>query len=123
MKPLNILIAEDDEWYAEFLEYHIRLICEKCHIIKVFSGKKLLESAIQKDLRNIELRFFRFSTQSNVPALLNYSSNINEDKMILMNYLKISSSTTDKDLYQRIKSYMLKSTYCSASEKQQLTTT
>ena len=87
------------------------------------SGKKLLESAIQKDLRNIELRFFRFSTQSNVPALLNYSSNINEDKMILMNYLKISSSTTDKDLYQRIKSYMLKSTYCSASEKQQLTTT
>ncbi len=87
------------------------------------SGKKLLETAIQKDPKNIELRFFRFSTQSNVPALLNYSSNINEDKMILMNYLKINNSITDKDLYQRIKSYMLKSTYCSASEKQQLTTT
>jgi tetratricopeptide (TPR) repeat protein len=81
------------------------------------------KAALEKDPKNIELRFFRFSTQSNVPALLNYSSNINEDKMILMNYLKINNSITDKDLYQRIKSYMLKSTYCSASEKQQLTTT
>jgi len=87
------------------------------------TGKKLLEAAIQKDPKNIELRYFRFSTQSNVPAILNYSSNINEDKLILMNYLKISSSITDKDLYQRIKSYMLKSSYCSATEKQQLSTT
>lgn len=86
------------------------------------SGKKLLETAIQKDPKNIELRFFRFSTQSNVPALLNYSSNINEDKLILMNYLKINNSITDKDLYQRIKTYMLKSSYCSSSEKQQLAT-
>jgi two-component system response regulator AtoC len=55
MKPLNILIAEDDEWYAEFLEYHIRLICEKCHIIKVFSGKKLLENlTIKPDIITLD---------------------------------------------------------------------
>ncbi len=87
------------------------------------TGKKLLETAIQKDPRNIELRFFRFSTQSNVPALLNYSSNINEDKLILMNYLKINNTIADKDLYQRVKSYLLKSSYCSSTEKQQLSTT
>jgi len=86
------------------------------------TGKKLLEKAIQKDPKNIELRFFRFTTQSNIPSLLNYSANINEDKLILMNYLKISNSITDKDLYQRIKSYMLKSNYCSATEKQQIST-
>ena len=87
------------------------------------AGKKLLESAIQKDPKNVELRYFRFSTQSNVPGILNYSSNINEDKLILMNYIKNNSSSSDKDLYQRIKSYMLKSSYCSATEKQQLSTT
>jgi DNA-binding NtrC family response regulator len=48
MKPTKIIIAEDDEWYAEFLEYHIRLICENCQIIKVFTGKSLLEKLNQK---------------------------------------------------------------------------
>ncbi|MFN6086477.1 MAG: response regulator, partial [Fluviicola sp.] len=48
MKPTKIIIAEDDEWYAEFLEYHIRLICENCQIVKVFTGKSLLEKLNQK---------------------------------------------------------------------------
>lgn len=48
MKPTKILIAEDDEWYAEFLEYHIRLICVNCEIIKVFTGANLLKSLSQK---------------------------------------------------------------------------
>lgn len=47
MKPTKILIAEDDEWYAEFLEYHIRLICANCEIIKVFTGANLLKSLNQ----------------------------------------------------------------------------
>ncbi len=43
MKPVHILIAEDDVWYTEFLEYQIRLIDENCVISKAYTGKELLD--------------------------------------------------------------------------------
>jgi DNA-binding NtrC family response regulator len=44
MKPFHILIAEDDQWYSEFLEYHLKLLDEDCIITKVYSGKELIRS-------------------------------------------------------------------------------
>lgn len=48
MKPVHILIAEDDVWYSEFLEYQIRLIDDRCNITKVHTGKELISSLSQK---------------------------------------------------------------------------
>jgi hypothetical protein len=80
-------------------------------------GRGLLEKAIAASPKNPELSYFRYTTQSNVPALLNYSGNIYQDKGVLINYLKSSGSkAADPDLYNRIRSYMLGSKYCTAEE-------
>lgn len=82
-------------------------------------GRYLLEMAIKKDNGAAELHFFRLSTQSNVPSLLNYSSDISHDQIMLINYLKAGNHHADSDLvlYQRIKDYLLINPYCSSQEK------
>lgn len=81
-------------------------------------GRKLLEGAIKRDNLNPELLFFRLSTQSNVPALLGYKMNIEEDKLALISYLRSGlSKTEDKALYGRVKAYLLINQYCSSEEK------
>lgn len=77
-------------------------------------GKALLEEAIQKDSRNVELRFLRYCVQSNAPFFLGYRDNLQADKaMILKNW----ESLPDADLKQRIKEYMSDSDACSPKEK------
>jgi hypothetical protein len=72
-------------------------------------GKALLEAAIAKDPKSIELRYFRFSTQCNAPAILNYNSNLVGDKKLLVDYLKTEepNKNKDEDLYARIQAFML----------------
>jgi hypothetical protein len=82
-------------------------------------GKKLLESAIKRDHHSAELLFFRLSTQSNVPSVLRYNTDISADKQSLISYLKsdLNKPNTDKELHKRIKSYLLVNPFCSAEEK------
>jgi hypothetical protein len=96
------------------------------HLLNPFSrishfnrGKKLLETAIKRDQTSPELLFFRFTTQCNVPSVLKYNSNIKSDKLNLIRYLKISAHQlyTDKELYKRIKNYLLINQYCTTEEK------
>ena len=86
------------------------------------TGKRLLEEAIKKDEKSVELIYFRFTTQTNVPALLAYSDKIVTDKLFLINYLKDNSSVSNKDvdLYNRIKSYLLSTTACTKNEKEEI---
>lgn len=79
-------------------------------------GKKLLESAIKRDRDSAELLFFRLTTQCNVPSVLNYHTKINTDKQSLISYLK-NDKHSDKELYKRIKTYLLINPYCSTDEK------
>jgi len=77
-------------------------------------GKNLLESTIEKDYKNIELRYLRFCIQTNIPFFLFYSSNIETDKKFIIenwNYL------ADEDLKNRIKKYMALSEHCTSIEK------
>jgi len=82
-------------------------------------GRKLLEIALQKDKTSPELMLFRLITQSNVPALLNYSDNIPADKSGLIAYLKrtVVHTDGDTDLHKRIRNYLLTNQHCSAEEK------
>ncbi len=84
------------------------------------SGKRLLDYAISRAKDNPELIYFRFTTQSNVPFLLNYHSNLETDKVALIDYL--GKEITDRELHSRIRAYLLNSKYCSAAEKEFLKT-
>lgn len=71
-------------------------------------GKRLLELAISKAPKNPELIFFRYTTQVNVPAMLNYSGNVKEDRQLLVNFIKgDASAPKDPDLHRRIKKYLI----------------
>ena len=51
-------------------------------------GKKILEVTIAANPENAELRFLRFAVQSEVPAILLYFSEIEEDQEVLDNHLE-----------------------------------
>ena len=46
-------------------------------------GKKMLESVIAVNDKVVELRFLRYSIQTNAPSFLGYNNHIAEDKMFL----------------------------------------
>ena len=67
-------------------------------------GVKWLESSIENNYYNIELRFLRLSVQNNLPLFLNYNNNIEDDiDYLVSNYKKI----IDEDLKKRISNYLL----------------
>jgi len=68
-------------------------------------GKNILESAIKADNSNIELRFLRYTIQTNVPGFLNYSSNKKSDKLFL---IKTVSDVDDQELKKIINDYLIK---------------
>jgi hypothetical protein len=80
-------------------------------------GKKLIESAVLEDNLNAELRFIRFTIQTNVPAALKYNKNIEADKKFIIDHF---STIKNADIRSRIKKYMLQSKNVTAEEKQKI---
>ena len=68
-------------------------------------GKLMLEKAIQFDQKNIELRFLRYTIQTNVPSFLNYSDNKENDRVFLLQSL---NSLNDLKLKNIISTYLKK---------------
>jgi hypothetical protein len=64
-------------------------------------GKKILEMAISENPQNAELRFLRFAVQTEVPAILLYYHNIENDQLVLDDYVK----TNDDGLAERIRRF------------------
>ena len=84
-------------------------------------GKRLLELAISKAPGSPELIFFRYTTQVNVPAMLNYSANVKSDRQLLVNFLKTDAKAPkDTDLHRRIKKYLISDKPGSATEVEML---
>jgi len=80
-------------------------------------GKKLLEKAIKSDENNIELRYLRYSIQTNAPSFLGYADDIEKDKKFILNNFNASK---DKDLKKRIYDYMAQSEYWTKDEIKKL---
>lgn len=128
-KELNGTEVDSDPVIVGFRAMSEFLMCK--HLLNPFSrlshfnkGKSLLENALKRDKGNPELLLFRLSTQTNVPALLNYNSDIEADKNALIGFLikykdsnNKGSGASDIILYKRIKTYLLMNKYCSASDK------
>lgn len=82
-------------------------------------GKKILEQAIAAAPDNAELRYFRFTTQSNVPGILQYNSQLEDDKQVLIAFLQQEAhvSGLDIDLCKRIRSSLESSNRCTSEDK------
>ncbi|MGG8495009.1 hypothetical protein ACQY1Q_01220 [Tenacibaculum sp. TC6] len=68
--------------------------------LSVFNqGKKKMEQLINKHPDNADLRYVRLVIQENIPSLLNYKKNIEEDKSFLKQRLEITDSSDYLDFY------------------------
>jgi hypothetical protein len=56
-------------------------------------GKELLEKAVELQPTNPEIRFVRYCIQANVPAIVFYSDNLDEDYEIIVDHVR----TTNRD--------------------------
>lgn len=80
-------------------------------------GKELLEKSINTDRNNVELRFLRFTIQTNTPYFLDYNNNILQDKLFLINAI---SGISDPKLKQLMTDFLDQSLYLTSTEKKQL---
>ncbi|OOQ56645.1 hypothetical protein [Mucilaginibacter pedocola] len=76
-------------------------------------GKAWIEHAISKDTANLEMRFIRFSIQSNLPAFLNYRAATGMDRRFLLEHLQV---TPDTELKTMIVNYLKTSANLTAAE-------
>lgn len=67
------------------------------------NGKKALEHAVQKDPKNLEIRFMRYISQEQTPSFLGYNKDLKSDKNFILAEYKKSS---DEELVKRIKMHL-----------------
>ena len=110
---IELLEPYNDKNNALFLGYRASatMLMAK-HLINPFSklsyfkkGKLMLEKAIQFDQKNAELRFLRYTIQTNVPSFLNYSDNKENDRVFLLQSL---NRLNDQKLKNIISTYLKK---------------
>ncbi|MBA3898801.1 MAG: hypothetical protein H0X62_01100 [Bacteroidetes bacterium] len=80
-------------------------------------GMAFLEKSILLDPGNPELRWLRFSVQTNAPSVLSYSSNIADDKKYIVKVL-LKQIRVDDDLQKRIYVFALQSPDFTKEEKE-----
>ncbi len=69
-------------------------------------GAELIEKAVSKDSKNIEIRLIRLSVQENLPKALKYNSNIEQD----VDFIQKSITTTkDSELKLYVEKYIKQS--------------
>ena len=86
--------------------------------LKYFNrGKDLIEKAERKDTSATEIRFIRFSIQTNVPAFLGYDHSIVTDKNYLLNHF---GAIQDIDLKENIYTFLSGSAFLSDDERKKL---
>jgi hypothetical protein len=91
--------------------------CTKEKVAYFHKGKLLLESTIAKDDKNVELKFIRYTIQSNCPPALKYTKNKTTDRTYIIENLASVKSTL---IRTKIKEYLLQSKDTSPEEKQKL---
>lgn len=80
-------------------------------------GREHLQKAVKSDPSNIEIRYLRFTIQTESPSFLGYNDEIPEDKKMLLSSL---NSLTDKELKKMIFDYLNSSDNLTKEEKQSL---
>ena len=84
---------------------------------KLNNGKALIKKAFCRDTLNLEMRFIRFSIQSNLPAFLGYHDELEYDKHFMLSNTKGSK---DEELKAMIFNYLSTLPVISPAELKQL---
>ena len=79
-------------------------------------GAKLIEKSVAIEPNNIEVRLIRLSVQENVPAIVNYRQNKEEDKAFLLKHYLEQSDV----LREYLINFMLQSKSLSEAEKRSI---
>lgn len=110
----NTIVAYKGAIYAS-MSNHTKNKSDK---LKLFNeGKKMLEQAISKDSANLELRFLRFTIQTNCPKALGYHKNINNDKIFIINNFNTLKPSEHKN---KIIEFLSTSAYLNEQEKKKI---
>jgi len=77
-------------------------------------GASLIEHAISKEPKNIEIRTIRLGVQENTPKIMGYRKNKEEDKTFILDNYKSTSSKEEKAF---VRGFVLQSKSFSREEK------
>lgn len=114
-KTLYETLSDVSETDAVLLAYKGAVATLKANFAKKVRDKKayftegaqLIESAVEKDPQNIEIRYIRLSVQENAPKFLKYNDSIEDDKAFILTHLP---NVKTKSLKAEITSYIQSST-------------
>ncbi|WP_424494298.1 hypothetical protein [Salinimicrobium sp. GXAS 041] len=80
-------------------------------------GKGILNDAIEMDRDNVELRFLRYSAQTQAPSFLSYKDDVEEDQQFLINRL---SNMEDLSLKNAVLDFLMENDALSTREKEMI---
>lgn len=83
-------------------------------------GKDLLEQSVNNDWYNAEVRFLRFSVQSEVPFFLGYSGNLKDDAEIIIQQMEKNSFDWKISFWQMAIDFMINSGELSSGQNQRI---
>ncbi len=87
----------------------------------VQDAAKTFDQAVSIDPQNPEIRFLRFSVESNLPAFLGLSKHVDEDKGLLLNAaLKHPGTGLDAEAFRTVRGFLVGRGHVSEEEAQRL---
>ncbi|MDQ2772192.1 MAG: hypothetical protein M3Y54_17035 [Bacteroidota bacterium] len=87
----------------------------------VQDASRTFEQAVSADPRNPEIRFLRFTVESNLPGFLGLSKHVDEDKTLLLNAaLAHPGSGLDAEAFRTVRDYLVERGHVSEDEAQRL---
>ena len=87
----------------------------------VQDAARTFEQAVGLDPQNPEIRFLRFSVESNLPAFLGLSKHVEEDKELLLNAaLKHPNSGLDPEAFRTVRHFLVNRGHVSDEQAQRL---
>ncbi|UOQ74748.1 hypothetical protein [Hymenobacter cellulosilyticus] len=87
----------------------------------VQAASRTFDQAVALDPHNAEVRFLRFSVESNLPGFLNLSQHVDEDrKLLVQTLLKHPKSGLDAEAFQTVRNFLVSRGHVSDEEAQQL---
>ena len=87
----------------------------------VQQAARTFEQAVSLDPQNAEIRFLRFSVESNLPPFLGLSKHVDEDRaLLLQSALAYPKSGLDDEAFRTVRSFLVDRGHVSDEEARQL---
>ena len=85
------------------------------------AAARIFEQAAAADSNNAEVRFLRFSVESNIPAFLGLSPHVEEDRQYLLDALRQHpQSGLDAEAFNTVRNFLIGRGHVSAEQAQEL---